>query len=192
MSDKHLQREKRQVNRCRLRRQAMVCGLHVEPLENRLMLHADGSSHLAAAVPLGHELAAGIAPVVQIHALPNGHVVSNPVHAHLVITKSPGTARLLGFVFAGVPFSVAAAVVDNHGRVLTGYDGRMTVSLAANPGRATLGGTVTATAKDGVVVFSGLTLSRPGNGYVLIVSGGGLVAKTARFDVQVNEVYHIE
>ena len=37
----------------------------------------------------------------------------------------------------------------------------MTVALANNPGGATLGGTLTATALDGVATFSGLSLTRP-------------------------------
>ena len=46
----------------------------------------------------------------------------------------------------------------------------MTVALANNPGGATLGGTLTATASDGVATFSGLTLTTAASGYTLEVS----------------------
>ena len=50
----------------------------------------------------------------------------------------------------------------------------MTVALANNPGGATLGGTLTATASNGVATFSGLTLNKAASGYTLDVSGSGL------------------
>ncbi len=50
----------------------------------------------------------------------------------------------------------------------------MTVALANNPGGATLGGTLTATASNGVATFSGLTLTTAASGYTLEVSGSGL------------------
>ena len=50
----------------------------------------------------------------------------------------------------------------------------MTVALANNPGGATLGGTLTATASGGVATFSGLTLTTAASGYTLVVSGSGL------------------
>jgi hypothetical protein len=192
MSDKHAQCDKRQDNRDRLRRKAEAVGLYVEVLESRLMLDSGGSSPFRYAVMLRYELAANPATEVQNYPRWDARRVTDAVHEHLVITRQPGSPQLFGYVFAGVPFSVSAAVVDNHGRVLTSFNGRMSVSLAANPGGATLGGNVTTAAKNGVVVFSGLTLSKPGNGCVLVVSGEGLVAKTAHFDVQVNYVYHIE
>jgi hypothetical protein len=45
-------------------------------------------------------------------------------------------------------------------------------ALAADPGRAILGGTLTATAPKGVAILLGLTLDRPGVGYILALSRG--------------------
>src|SRR5207302_1235655 len=42
----------------------------------------------------------------------------------------------------------------------------------------TLGGTLTATAVNGVATFAGLTLDKAGTGYTLQASGGGLAAAT--------------
>ena len=50
----------------------------------------------------------------------------------------------------------------------------MTVFLGGNPGGATLGGTVTVPANQGVATFSGLSLNSSGNGYSIMVSIAGL------------------
>jgi hypothetical protein len=47
------------------------------------------------------------------------------------------------------------------------------VTLSNNPGGATLGGTLTATAAGGVTTLSGLTLTKAASGYTLVISGGG-------------------
>ena len=46
----------------------------------------------------------------------------------------------------------------------TAYSGDVTLALANNPNGATLGGTLTATAANGVATFSALTLDKPGSG----------------------------
>ncbi len=48
------------------------------------------------------------------------------------------------------------------------------MALYHNPGGATLGGTLSVTAQNGVATFSGLTLDNAAFGYTLIVSGTGL------------------
>jgi len=68
----------------------------------------------------------------------------------------------------------------------------LTISLAANPRHATLGGTLRATAKDGVAFFTNLTLSQPGGGHVLRISGGDLAVKTAPFDVQARVIVYAD
>ncbi len=54
----------------------------------------------------------------------------------------------------------------------------MTATLATNPTLTTLGGTVTATAFNGVAAFTNLLLNKPGNGYSLNVK----VAAVRRYD----------
>jgi len=123
------------------------------------MLDAGGYSQLPPAVLVDRQPAADSAPAVPQHANRGAHLVSvnDAARARLVITQPPGPPQLFGFVFTGVPFRVTAAVEDGHGRFLTGFDGRMTISLAVNPGRAALGGTLRGTATKGVAVFSDLT-----------------------------------
>ena len=70
-------------------------------------------------------------------------------------------------VAAGSGFGLVVAAEDPFGNVDSHFDGSVTVALANNPGGATLGGTLTATAQNGVATFSGLTLDQPGIGYTL-------------------------
>ena len=100
----------------------------------------------------------------------------------LVVTAQPP-----GAVSTGSGFGLTVADEDNEGNVLTSFNGTVTVALATNPGGATLGGTLSVTAQSGVATFSGLTVDKVGTGYVLRVSGNGLVpATTSVIDVQTN------
>ena len=73
-------------------------------------------------------------------------------------------------VAPGAVFGLAVAAVNPNGRVDTAYNGTMSLALAINPGGATLGGTLQATAVNGVATFSGLTIPKTGNGYTIRVS----------------------
>ena len=84
-------------------------------------------------------------------------------------------------VTALAAFSVSA--LDASGHVLTSYNGPVTVSLATNPGVATLAGTTTKPAANGVAVFTGLTVNRPGVGYSLAAASSGLNATSALFSI---------
>jgi streptogramin lyase len=92
----------------------------------------------------------------------------------LQITTQPPAS-----VAAGSPFGLKVGVVYSS----TGapYSGNVTVSLQANPGGSTLGGTTTVTASGGVAAFSGLTLNNAGNGYTLQVTAPGATAVTTGF-----------
>ncbi len=84
-----------------------------------------------------------------------------------------------GSVTAGSGFGLQAAIEDMYGNVVTAASGTLTVSLANNPGGATLGGTLTATTSQGVATFSGLTLTKAATGYTLAVSSSGLSGATS-------------
>src|SRR6266705_646213 len=91
-------------------------------------------------------------------------------------------------LLAGHQFSQAVKVRadDAHGNKVASFTGNVTVALANNPGGATLSGTTTVAAVDGIATFSDLSLDKTGAGYTLTASasGGGLVAPTsAAFDV---------
>ena len=80
-------------------------------------------------------------------------------------------------VLSGVPFSLTVYALDPFGNIDSTFNGTVTLSLSVNPG-GSLGGTVTATASDGVATFSDLTISDPGIGYVIQAASSGLAAGT--------------
>jgi hypothetical protein len=105
---------------------------------------------------------------------------------------SPGPAVVL--VFATSPSSVAAgaaitpaitiAAHDAQGNVATSFTGSVSLSLGANPGLSTLGGTLTQTAAAGVATFSNITLDKVGTGYTLVAEAPLLPSLTSSpFDV---------
>jgi len=91
--------------------------------------------------------------------------------SQLVVTQQPPAS-----VTAGSPFGLTVQAEDNSGNVVSSFNGTVTVALANNPAGATLGGTVTVTASNGVATFSGLTLNKAASGYTLYVSASGLGA----------------
>jgi hypothetical protein len=102
-------------------------------------------------------------------------------------TVTPGPASRLIFISppvnaqAGQPLSpaVQVAVEDALGNVVTSNGSPVTLALAANPGNATLGGTRTVAANQGVASFSDLSLNRTGSGYTLTAAVGALPAITS-------------
>jgi len=55
----------------------------------------------------------------------------------------------------------------------------ISIALGNNPSGATLGGTTTVSAANGVATFRYLTLNKPGNGYTLAASSPGLTSATS-------------
>ena len=91
-------------------------------------------------------------------------------------------------VLSGVPFSLTTYAVDPFGNVDSTFNGSVTLSLSMNPG-GSLGGTLTATAVDGVATFSNLTINDPGSGYVIQAASSGLTAGTTlSIDVTIDEL----
>jgi streptogramin lyase len=89
--------------------------------------------------------------------------------SQLVVTTQPPAG-----VTAGSSFGLTLTAEDSSGNPITSFDGTVTVALGNNPGGATLGGTLSATASNGVATFSGLTLTTAGSGYTLVVTSSGL------------------
>ena len=104
-----------------------------------------------------------------------------------------GTGTRLAFtveptsVVAGAAVAPAVEVTaqDSSGNTVSSFTGTVTVSLAANPGSDTLGGTTAVTAVGGRATFSGLTLHRMGAGYTLRAAATGFTSATSTaFDVR--------
>ena len=94
--------------------------------------------------------------------------------SQLAITGQPPAT-----VTAGSGFSLTVSAEDSEGDVAVSFSGVVTVALANNPGGSTLGGTLTATASNGVAVFSGLTLNKAAGGYQLSATSSSLSSATS-------------
>ena len=102
-------------------------------------------------------------------------------------TAVSGPAAALAFavpptsVASGAPITpaVQVAVRDALGNVVTSSTASVTLAIGANPGGATLGGTTTVAAANGVATFANLTLNQSGIGYTLIASSPSLTGATS-------------
>ena len=93
------------------------------------------------------------------------------VPTQLVVTTQPPSS-----VTSNVPFGLTIKAEDGSGNVAPTFNGLVTLALTDNPGGAIGGGTLTATAVNGVATFSGLTLDKAGKGYSYQATGGGVTA----------------
>jgi hypothetical protein len=96
----------------------------------------------------------------------------------VVVSPPPGSVTTR----TGIAFTVAAE--DAFGNVSPTFNGKMTLSLANNPGGARLSGSLTATAVNGVALFTQPSLNKLGINYTLKVTSGTLQSvTTGNFDV---------
>ncbi len=130
---------------------------------------------------------AGTGYTIQMSATGLTAATTNPFNVvvpQFVVTTQPPASVIVG---AGFGFTVAAE--DSSGDVDTSFSGIVTVALGNNPSGTTLGGTLMATAQDGVATFSGLTLDEPGTGYTLSLSSTGLTGATTNpFNVAIAQL----
>jgi hypothetical protein len=82
-------------------------------------------------------------------------------------------------VNAGAIFPLTAKLEDQFGNLATNFSGAVIAALASNPGGSTLSGATSVvgplSANPGFAIFN-LSLNKPGNGYTLTLSEGGLTA----------------
>ena len=81
-------------------------------------------------------------------------------------------------VTAGSPFSLTVAAEDSSGRVVSSFDGSLTLTLVAEPQEGLLNGDMNLEAVHGIATFSNLTLDTAGSGYSLAVTGQQLTPAT--------------
>ena len=189
---------------------APVDHITVLPVQSNVPL--GGTSHLnataydaAGGVLAGRSFswsssAPAIAPVTT-----DGLVVAQSLGGPVTITAASGgksgtasvtvinrPATRLGFVqqpgpsTAGQPIvpAVRVAIQDDFLSTVTTATNSVTIALAGNPGGATLSGTKTVAAVNGVATFSNLSLDRTGAGYTLLATASGLSSTTSMpFDV---------
>ncbi|HEY8206637.1 MAG TPA: hypothetical protein VIG99_04085 [Myxococcaceae bacterium] len=82
-------------------------------------------------------------------------------------------------VSATISPAVTVLVQDAAGNTITGSTATVTMTIGANPGGGTLGGTTSVAAVAGVATFSTLSINAAGNGYTLQASSAGLTAATS-------------
>ncbi len=98
---------------------------------------------------------------------------------HLAVTAGPPQ-----LVTVGTDFGLTISAEDPDGQVDPLFGGTVTLNLASGSGGGTLGGTLTATAKDGVAVFAGLSLDAVASGLTIGFSSPGLPSgSTSAFGV---------
>ncbi|MFL5356157.1 S8 family serine peptidase [Archangium sp.] len=106
--------------------------------------------------------------------------VSSGAAAALAFSVQPGTSQ----AGSRVGPAVRVSILDAHGNVVTDAADAVTLALGTNPGSATLTGTTTVAAVNGMATFADLSLNRAAKGYTLQASTGELSAVTsAAFDI---------
>src|SRR5207244_3976917 len=108
-------------------------------------------------------------------ALTIDYTVAGGVTDHLVFGQQP-TNTVAG---QSITPAVTVQVVDKLGSVVTTDNSNVTVAIGTNPGNATLSGTLTVAAVNGVATFSNLSLNKTGAGYTLAASDGTLTGASS-------------
>jgi hypothetical protein len=98
------------------------------------------------------------------------------VATQLVITQQPAVAQLIGV--NTVPALVVQAR-DASGVPVPGFTDSVTIAFGANPGAATLAGTLRVAAVSGVATFNAWNVSAAGDGYTVVASAPGLTSATS-------------
>jgi hypothetical protein len=86
---------------------------------------------------------------------------------------------ITGSAFNPIGAPVTVNIVNSKGNVVSSSSAPVTIALGNNPSGATLGGTTTEDAVNGVATFSDLKLNQPGNGYTLVASSPSLTDATS-------------
>jgi virginiamycin B lyase len=95
--------------------------------------------------------------------------VTPALATQLVITQQPPAT-----VKVNTAFGMQASIEDQYGNVVNTANNTVSVAFASNPPGATLGGTLSVSASQGVATFSNLVINKTGSGYSLKVSSSGL------------------
>ena len=123
--------------------------------DNDLVLNKAGSGYTL-------QLSSGTLPAVTTAPF----TVTAAAATQLAVTTEPPNT-----VTAGSGFGLVVTAEDGNGNLDATYNGNVTLAIQGNPAGAALGGTVTATAVNGVATFTGLTLNALDASYTLTAAG---------------------
>ncbi|HJR36193.1 MAG TPA: Ig-like domain-containing protein [Gemmatimonadales bacterium] len=152
-----------------------------QPLQDRIPVWTSSAPSIAAVTSTGIVLGMAEGGPVTITATAEGK------SGTALITVAPRPATRLGFVqqpgnaTAGQPLAPAVQVAiqnDLGGTVANGTQ-TVTIALGSNPGSATLSGTTTIQAINGIATFSNLALDKAGAGYTLTATATDLAPATS-------------
>jgi hypothetical protein len=115
----------------------------------------------------GYKLVAASGGIAE--TLTNAIDVTPAGASQIVITQQPPAT-----VKVNTAFAFQASIEDAYGNAVTSATNTVSVAFANNPTGATLGGTLSVTASQGVASFTNLTINKTGSGYTLRVSSSGL------------------
>ncbi|MCP3136490.1 beta strand repeat-containing protein [Pyxidicoccus xibeiensis] len=120
----------------------------------------------------GYTLRAGFGTLTTVDS--TSFAITAAAAARLAYVVAPGAAT----VHSAITPAVQVELLDAYGN-RPGSTATVTVALAANPGQATLGGTLSVAAVAGLATFSDLTVDAVGTGYTLAASSDGLDTVTS-------------
>jgi hypothetical protein len=106
--------------------------------------------------------------------------VAAPVVASIIFATQPPASVAAGATIAP---AVQVQLLDGSGNVITSSNASVTITLTGGTSGASLTGTATANAVNGVATFSNLSIKRKGTAYHLVASGGGVQGTSAAFDI---------
>ncbi len=150
-----------------------------------LLVAVDISASASVGVTFGIQLDpvnhVTVSPLMQLGYGPitGGDQTVNPIATTLSIVTQPAGAG------SGSPFTSQPVleILDQSGRVMTGYTLQVHAAIGTGPAGATLQGTASVSPVNGQAAFSDLRIDLAGAGYQLTFTSGSLSATSASFDV---------
>src|SRR5690348_7099893 len=117
-----------------------------------------------------HSARASFAALALAGCSPDKNLGPEPKPATMRFIASPAAST------AGVPINppVQVVILDAAGHQVTNANNSVTISFALNPVGATLSGTTTVSAVNGLATFSDLSIDKASEGYALAASSAGL------------------
>jgi hypothetical protein len=129
---------------------------------------------------LARALHVGTTTITAAHGARAASAVLIVTGTHLEITAQPTSAVV------GVPFKpqVVVSIVDTAGHPIAGANYYVTVTLDSNPNDATLTGSISETAVNGIATFPILVVQKAGGPYTFTASANGFLSvRSAPFSV---------
>jgi hypothetical protein len=151
----------------------------------------NGTTPTSASTPYTGSFEVNSSSTVQAVAVASGYATSAVASSTYTLGAAGAPAQLAFLVQpantainTAIAPSVQVAIEDASGHIVSTASNSVTLALSPNPGSATLSGTATATAVNGIATFSNLSLNVVGTGYGFLASSSGLTtASSATFNI---------